>query len=64
MAGASASAAAPGGMARVGPGELQPVYTATAAATTVQVGAFALDRVPVTNAEFLAFVREHAALAA
>ena len=57
--GASVSAAAVGGMARVGPGELRPVYAATAAATTVKVGAFALDRLPVTNAEFLTFVREH-----
>jgi sulfatase modifying factor 1 len=55
-----ASAAAPGGMARVGPGELHPLYATTAAATTVKVGAFALDRTPVTNAEFLGFVREHA----
>jgi formylglycine-generating enzyme required for sulfatase activity len=59
VVGASASVAAVGGMARVGPGELQPVYAATAAATTVKVGAFALDRLPVTNAEFLTFVREH-----
>jgi formylglycine-generating enzyme required for sulfatase activity len=58
VSGASASVAAPGGMARVGPGELHPVYTATAAATTVPVGAFALDRMPVTNADFLQFVRE------
>jgi formylglycine-generating enzyme required for sulfatase activity len=55
----SVSAAATGGMVRVGPGELHPVYAATAAATTVRVGAFVLDRLPVTNAEFLAFVRDH-----
>jgi sulfatase modifying factor 1 len=55
----SAVAAAPGGMARVGPGDLRPLYTATAAATTVEVGAFELDRMPVTNAEFLGFVRKH-----
>jgi formylglycine-generating enzyme required for sulfatase activity len=59
LAGVSVSAAATGGMVRVGPGELHPVYAATAEATTVRVGAFALDRMPVTNAEFLAFVREH-----
>jgi formylglycine-generating enzyme required for sulfatase activity len=59
VAGATASAAAPGGMAPVGPGELHPLYTATAAATTVTVGAFALDRTPVTNGDFLQFVREH-----
>ena len=57
--GASLSAAAVGGMAPVGPGELHPVYAATAATTAVKVGVFALDRLPVTNAEFLAFVREH-----
>jgi sulfatase modifying factor 1 len=55
----STSAAAPGGMARVGPGELHPLYAATADATTVKVDAFSLDRTPVTNAEFLAFVRVH-----
>jgi sulfatase modifying factor 1 len=60
VVGVSTSSAAPRGMARVGPGDLHPLYTATAAATTVKVVAFALDRVPVTNAEFLAFVREHA----
>ncbi len=60
VTGVGASAASPGGMARVGPGELQPVYAATPAATAVSVGAFALDLVPVTNAEFLSFVQEDA----
>ena len=60
VAGVTASAAAPGGMVRVGPGDLRPVYAATAAATTVRVGAFTLDRMPVTNAEFLRFVQERA----
>jgi sulfatase modifying factor 1 len=59
VTGAGATAAAPGGMARVGPGDLRPVYAATASATPVRVGVFALDRVPVTNAGFLEFVREH-----
>ena len=59
LASAGATMAAPGGMVGVGPGELHPVYAATASATTIPIGAFALDRVPVTNAEFLHFVRGH-----
>src|SRR5262249_2908943 len=59
IAGVSATAAAVAGMARVGPGELPPAYPATAPAPTITVGAFGLGRVPVTHAEFLAFVREH-----
>jgi formylglycine-generating enzyme required for sulfatase activity len=58
VAGAGAGAAAPGDMARVGPGALQPIYAPASGATTVAVGAFALDRLPVTNAEFLRFVVE------
>ncbi len=63
-AGVLAAAAAPAGppepagaMARVGPGELRPVYVPDASTTTVTVAAFRMDRLPVTNADFLAFVR-------
>jgi sulfatase modifying factor 1 len=59
LASVGVTEAAPGGMVTVGPGELHPLYAATAVATTVKVGAFTLDRVPVTNAEFLRFVRTH-----
>jgi formylglycine-generating enzyme required for sulfatase activity len=50
-------AAAPAGMARVGPGVLRPVYVADSSTTTVTVTPFWLDRLPVTNADFLAFAR-------
>lgn len=49
--------AAPAGMLRVGPGVYRPLYAASPAESTVAVNAFLLDRKPVTNAEFLAFVR-------
>lgn len=52
-----AVAAAPAGMARVGPGSLRPIYAADPGAEAVGVAAFELDRMPVTNGEFLAFVR-------
>jgi formylglycine-generating enzyme required for sulfatase activity len=48
-----------GAMARVGPGQMTPLYAPTPGAATVNVGTFALDRMPVTNVEFLSFVREH-----
>jgi sulfatase modifying factor 1 len=57
LAAPPALAVVPAEMARVGPGVLRPVYLADAASATVAVPAFRLDRVPVTNAEFLAFVR-------
>ena len=50
-------AGAPRGMARVGPGEVEPLYVA--GAQVHHVPAFWLDREPVTNAEFLAFVKAH-----
>jgi sulfatase modifying factor 1 len=59
LAGGGALAAAPGGMARLGPGSLRPVYAPDPSTTTIAVGAFELDRMPVTNGEFLAFVRAH-----
>jgi sulfatase modifying factor 1 len=57
LAGGGAFAAAPGGMVRVGPGSLRPIYVPDPSTTTIEVGAFELDRAPVTNGEFLAFVR-------
>ena len=59
LAGGGAFAAAPGGMARVGPGPFRPLYAPDPSTTVIDVGAFELDRVPVTNGEFLAFVRAH-----
>jgi sulfatase modifying factor 1 len=53
----SVLAAAPSGMARVGPGELQSIYAPEPGAATVPVRAFELDRLPVTNTDFVAFVR-------
>lgn len=44
-------------MGRVGPGVYRPLYAASPAEQTVPVKAFLLDKKPVTNAEFLAFVR-------
>ena len=49
--------AAPPGMSLVGPGSYKPLYAASPAERTLAVKAFLLDRKPVTNAEFLGFVR-------
>jgi formylglycine-generating enzyme required for sulfatase activity len=51
------TARATSGMARVGPGTYRPLYPASPAERDVTVAAFLLDVRPVTNAEFLAFVR-------
>ena len=61
---ATARAAAPdppdaGSMARVGPGTYRPLYPPSPAETEVAVRAFFLDRFPVDNREFLAFVLAH-----
>lgn len=45
-------------MLRVGPGELRPLYPLPGQ-QTVTVQAFLLDRLPVTNQEFVAFVTRH-----
>ncbi len=58
---AAAPAAAGDTMARVGPGALRPVYAPEPGVTVLDVAAFELDRLPVTNGEFLAFVRDHPA---
>ena len=57
LAAGGAFAAAPAGMSRVGPGSFRPVYAPEPGTTAIAVRAFELDQVPVTNADFLAFVR-------
>jgi formylglycine-generating enzyme required for sulfatase activity len=52
--------AAPAGMSLVGPGVYKPLYAASPAESALEVKAFWLDRKPVTNADFLAFVRKNA----
>ena len=44
-------------MARIGPGVWRPIYPVTPDEKEVPVKAFLLDRLPVTNSDFLAFVR-------
>jgi formylglycine-generating enzyme required for sulfatase activity len=51
--------AAPARMTRVGPGDLHPVYLPDKDTTTVPVDGFLLDRTPVTNGDFLDFVRRN-----
>lgn len=46
------------GMARIPAGRYRPMY-ASPGAPRVHVGAFALDRMPVTRGEFLRFVQSH-----
>jgi cytochrome oxidase Cu insertion factor (SCO1/SenC/PrrC family) len=43
----------------VGPGTYRPLYPASPADREIPVGPFRLDRVPVTNEKFLAFVLAH-----
>jgi formylglycine-generating enzyme len=45
--------------ARIGPGTYKPIFPASPEETAVPVTAFDLDRTPVTNAEYLAFVKQH-----
>ncbi len=51
----------PAGMALVGPGVYRPLYPASPSEREVPVKAFWLDTKPVTNGEFLAFVRKNPA---
>jgi formylglycine-generating enzyme len=51
--------AAPRENVRVGPGTYRPIFPASPGETEVSVAAFRLDRTPVTNGEFLAFVTAH-----
>ncbi|MGA9525723.1 MAG: formylglycine-generating enzyme family protein [Myxococcaceae bacterium] len=46
-------------MVRIGPGTYRPIYPPSPAEAEVPLGAFRLDRRPVTNAEFLEFVRRY-----
>ncbi len=60
LAAAPVSAEPPApGMARVGPGILRPVFPPSPEEKELPVAAFWLDRRPVTNADFLTFVRAH-----
>ena len=43
----------------IGPGRFESVLPPAPGQSTADVERFALDRTPVTNAQFLAFVREH-----
>lgn len=54
-------AVAHAGPARVGPGTYRPMFRVTPAEQDIGVPAFWLDREPVTNGEFLAFVRANPA---
>jgi formylglycine-generating enzyme required for sulfatase activity len=54
-----ANAAAPAPMAAISAGTYRPLVPASPDKPTVPVRAFRIDRVPVTNADFLRFVREH-----
>ena len=56
-ASAAATPAPPAGMALVRAGTYRPLYQTATEAATVTVGAFYLSTTPVTNADFLAFVR-------
>ena len=52
-----AGADAPRDTVRVGPGTYRPVFPAAPGEREVAVAAFRIDRTPVTNAQFQAFVR-------
>ncbi len=58
LLGAHVAAAAP---AKVGPGIYRPAFPASPAEREVKVAAFWLDREPVTNADYRAFVTENPA---
>lgn len=51
--------AAPADRAFVGPGQIESVLPPGPQVSTTQVSRYRLDRRPVTNADFLAFVRVH-----
>ena len=58
---ALAASAAAGDRIPVGPADFTPVLAPAPKQTQVHVAAFLVDRTPVTNAQFLAFVRTHPA---
>jgi formylglycine-generating enzyme required for sulfatase activity len=45
--------------AQVGPGTYRPLYPPSPQEMAIEVHAFRLDKLPVTNGDFLAFVRAH-----
>jgi formylglycine-generating enzyme required for sulfatase activity len=53
----AAASVASAGPAHVGPGTYRPAVPVTPSEQMIEVGTFSLDREPVTNAAFLAFVR-------
>lgn len=59
LAFASMASTASADTVRVGPGTYRPVFPASPAEAEVPVTAFRLDRTPVTNAQYLAFVKAH-----
>lgn len=59
LAFASMASTANADTVRVGPGTYRPVFPASPAEAEVPVTAFRLDRTPVTNAQYLAFVKAH-----
>ena len=46
-------------MAVIGAGTYRPIFPPTPSETTIAVPSFRLDRTPVTNGDYLAFVRSH-----
>jgi formylglycine-generating enzyme len=56
---ANASARPPAAMIAIPAGSYRPLFPAAPDKTSVAVAAFRIARVPVTNADFLRFVREH-----
>ena len=56
---AAAAPVAPAGMAIIAAGEHRPLFVPPNEPQTVPVAQFALDKLPVTNGEFLDFVRDN-----
>ena len=57
LVGAAAAQEAPSGMARISDGAYRPLFRAEGAPKAIPVTAFYLDILPVTNGDFLEFVR-------
>ena len=53
------ASAAPSSTVTIGPGIYRPVFPASPSEREVAVAAFTLDRTPVTNRSYLAFVQAH-----
>jgi formylglycine-generating enzyme required for sulfatase activity len=56
---AKSEAPPPPGMSAVGPGVYRPLYPTAPEEASIRVPRFWLDVLPVSNADFVAFVREH-----